>query len=73
MSLVVLVALGCEISPVVTNPELPSSRYSDCGRAAEDYCELSLEATRQELAACVAKYRYQCVSRGAKAASLPRS
>ena len=73
LTLVGLLALGCEISPVVTNPEMPNNRYSDCERAAESYCELSLEATRQEMDACVAKYRFQCVSRGAKAASTPRS
>ena len=46
VALVCLFALGCEISPVVTAPfDSPGRRYSDCERAAEDYCEYSIKAT----------------------------
>lgn len=72
VSLAGLAVLGCEISPVVSAPEGPSSRYSDCERAAHDYCALSLEAKQKEMDACVARYRFECVSAGAKAGR-PRS
>ena len=65
MALAVLAPLGCEISPVVSAPEEPRSRYSDCDRAARDYCEDFLGASRQDMDACVAEHRFKCVSSGA--------
>lgn len=65
---VCLAALGCEISPVVSAPAEPGSRYSDCDGAAKDYCEDFVRASEEEMDACVAEYRFKCVSSGA---SLP--
>jgi hypothetical protein len=65
------VALGCEISPVVSAPlDTPGARYSDCDRAAEDYCEHAVKAADQEMDACVAEYRYKCMTSGSNS-SLP--
>jgi hypothetical protein len=62
--------MGCEISPVVTS-ETPGTRYSDCDRAAEDYCEHALKASEREMDACVAEHRFKCVS--SEAAPLRRT
>ena len=63
-------ALGCEISPVVTAPfDSPGARYSDCERAAEEYCEHSLRAAAREMEACVAEHRFQCLSSKARAST----
>lgn len=65
-----LLALGCEIAPVVSAPmESPGVRYRDCNRAAEEYCEDSVKPTAQDMDACVAEHRFQCLSSG----SVPRS
>jgi hypothetical protein len=72
-SLIFLSTLGCEISPVVSAPlNAPGVRYSDCGRAAEDYCEHAVKAGRSEMDACVAEHRLKCLSSGAKASTVPR-
>jgi hypothetical protein len=69
-----LLPLGCEISPVVTAPsELPGVRYSDCDRAAQDYCEHAIEATASDMKGCVAEYRFKCVSSRASSLEIPRS
>ena len=58
LALLALLATGCEISPVVSAPlDGPGTRYVDCERAAEAYCEHSLK----------------CLSSGARAASVSRS
>ena len=67
-----LAALGCEISPVVSAPlEAPGVRYSDCERAAEEYCEEVVRPSDRKMDACVAEHRFQCVSSGAQADGLP--
>lgn len=74
VSLFLLSTLGCEISPVVTSPsDAPGVRYSDCDRAAEEYCEHSVKAPSREMDACVAESRFKCLSSGAKASTIPRS
>jgi hypothetical protein len=55
-------ALGCEISPVVTPPDLPSSRYRDCEHASEAYCEHVVASGASDLEKCVAEYTLKCVS-----------
>jgi hypothetical protein len=73
-SLIFLSTLGCEISPVVSAPlNAPGVRYSDCGRAAEDYCEHAVKARRSEMDACVAEHRLKCLSSGAKASTVPHT
>jgi hypothetical protein len=59
---VCLLALGCEISPVVSAPELPNTRYEDCRRAADDYCTHVVRPRVDEMQHCVAAHAYQCVS-----------
>ena len=72
-SLLFLFALGCEISPVVSAPsDTPGVRYSDCDRAAEDYCEHALDVSSREMDACVAEHRFKCLSSGARSPS-PRN
>ena len=56
------VALGCSLAPVVAAPQTESSAYDDCELAAENYCELVIGATEDELERCVAKHTFQCVS-----------
>jgi hypothetical protein len=73
-ALILLSTLGCEISPVVSAPmDAPGMRYSDCDRAAEDYCEHAVKARRSEMDACVAEHRLKCLSSGAKASAVPRT
>ena len=68
-----LAAVGCEISPVVSAPlDSPSVRYSDCDRAAEDYCEESLQVPDRDKDSCVAEHRFECLSSGAQARDTPR-
>lgn len=57
-----LLALGCEISPVVTAPAEPSGRYYDCERAAERYCERVEGESGDALDRCVAERTYDCLS-----------
>ena len=71
-ALAALTALGCEIAPVVTNPN-SGGRYSDCGRAAQDYCELVLKKAEEGMEACDAEYRFKCVSSGARSSGISRS
>ena len=74
LTFLVLATLGCEISPVVSTPmDAPGVRYSDCERAAEEYCEYKVRAASAEMDACVAEHRFECVSSGASAATVPRS
>lgn len=73
-SLVFLAALGCEISPVVSAPsDAPGVRYSDCDRAAEEYCEHKINASARDMEACVAEYRFKCLSSSARDSKIPRS
>lgn len=73
-SFLFLSALGCEISPVVSAPsDTPGVRYSDCDRAAEDYCEHSIKASDREMDACVAEHRFKCLSSRAESSAIPRS
>lgn len=55
-------ALGCTLNPVVTTPQVDTTLYDDCERAAEDYCELVIGASDDDLDRCVANYTFQCVS-----------
>jgi hypothetical protein len=55
-------ALGCSLSPVVTVPQIETTPYDDCERAAEDYCELVIGAGDADLESCVANYTFQCIS-----------
>jgi len=57
-----LLALGCEISPVVSAPEPPNTRYEDCRRAADDYCRSVVRPRADDMQHCVAEHAYQCVS-----------
>ena len=67
-------ALGCEFSPIVTAPlDVPGMRYSDCERAAEDYCEHSIKATARDMDACVAEHRFKCLSSRATSSMAHRS
>jgi hypothetical protein len=66
MAMVCLAVLACEISPVVSAPEDPGSRYSDCDRAAREYCEDTLKTSDAEMDSCVAEYRFKCVSNEAR-------
>ena len=69
-----LAALGCEISPVVSAPlDTPGTRYTDCERAAEEYCEDAMQTPSREMDACVAEYRYKCVSSSSRPSGRPRS
>ena len=72
--LVFLPTLGCEISPVVSAPlDTPGLRYSDCDRAAQDYCEHKINASARDMDACVAEYRFKCLSSSARSSTIPRS
>jgi hypothetical protein len=67
VTLIAAAALGCELSPVVTVPAEPAGgRYADCDRAAQDYCEHVIEAKAKDMDACIAKYRFECVSTRAR-------
>jgi hypothetical protein len=58
-----LLALACQISPVVTpSSEEGNSRYSDCRRAARDYCRHVLAVSDDEQDKCVAKRAFECLS-----------
>jgi hypothetical protein len=73
-ALACLSILGCEIAPVVSAPSgLPGIRYSECDRAAEDYCKHAIKAAARDMDACVAEYRFKCVSSRAKSSTVPRS
>lgn len=66
IALFCVTALACEISPVVSAPEEPGSRYSDCDRAAREYCEDTLNTPDEEMDSCTAEYRFKCVSNEAR-------
>ena len=57
-----LLALGCEIAPIVSTPDTPGSHYDDCRRAAEDYCEHVVLPRVDEMDRCVATHAFECVS-----------
>ncbi len=58
-----LLALACQLSPVVTTPgDERSSRYSDCRRASRDYCKHVLSVSNDEKEKCVAERVFQCVA-----------
>ncbi len=61
--LLAVMALSCRIAPVVTDrSDPPSDRYSECKRAARDYCRHVVDPTQTEMDGCVAKYAYECLS-----------
>lgn len=61
--LLALVALGCQISPVITDPEQGGSgRYDDCRRAARNYCRDVMGAIEDEMQRCVSEHVFRCVS-----------
>jgi hypothetical protein len=62
IALVGLWALACTISPVVTVPDSPTPRYTDCEHAARSYCEAVVRASGDELDRCVAEQAFRCVS-----------
>ena len=69
-----LLALGCEIAPIVSAPmESPGVRYWECDRAAEEYCKDSVKPTAQDMDACVAEHRFECLSSGSVPPSITRS
>jgi len=69
-----LVALGCEIAPIVSAPlDSPGTRYHDCDRAAEEYCEDSIKPAARDMDACVAEHRFKCLSSGSVPPSVSRS
>jgi hypothetical protein len=70
-ALCVVPALGCTISPVVTTPDVPGSRYSDCQRASEAYCEHVVDPRSSDRERCVAEHVYQCVSACASPGAAP--
>ena len=55
-------ALGCSISPVVSDTQVGGGHYDGCEQAARNYCEEVVKADDSDLDACVAKYAYQCMS-----------
>ena len=57
-----LAAVGCQISPVVTEPMEPRGRYDDCRRAAKDYCREVVGGEDQK--SCVARSTFECVTAG---------
>ena len=61
-----VVGLGCEISPVVTDPAGPreSDRYSECRRASREYCREVVEPADEDMKRCVAEAVYNCVTGG---------
>ncbi len=67
-----LLALGCEISPVVS-ADPPSTRYDDCRRAAADYCEHAVRPRVDEMQHCVATHAFQCVSAARAAGERPQT
>jgi len=74
LAFLLLLSLGCEISPIVSAPsDIPGTRYSDCDRAAKDYCEHAIKAAASEMDTCVAEYRFKCVSSRASSLEFPRS
>ena len=63
LALLAVMALSCRIAPVITDKSDPSSdRYSDCKRAAREYCRHVIDPAQSEMDGCVAKYAFECVS-----------
>jgi hypothetical protein len=63
LALIAVLALSCRISPVITDKADPSSdRYSECKRAAREYCKHVVDPAQSEMDGCVAKYAFECVS-----------
>ena len=60
--LVGCLALGCSISPVVSDTQVGGGRYDGCEQAATNYCEQVVNADESDLESCVAKYAFQCMS-----------
>jgi len=62
---IALCAAGCTISPVVTDPTARhSDRYSDCRRAAKEYCREVVNPSDDDEDRCVAEHAYRCTSGG---------
>lgn len=60
-------ALGCQVSPVVTPPsEAGSSRYDDCRRASRDFCRHVLAVADDEQDKCVAERVFECLTGGSR-------
>jgi hypothetical protein len=63
--LIALSGLACTVSPVITDPgERGSDRYSDCRRAAKDYCRHVVDADDDDMDRCVANSTFECLSGG---------
>ena len=60
----ITLALGCSISPVVTDPMGSSAtdRYSSCRRAAKDYCRDALDTPPSSMDKCVAEATFKCTT-----------
>jgi hypothetical protein len=64
---IALMGLACSIAPVVTDPSQEGgARYSDCRRAAKDYCRDGLGVSEAEMKKCVAESTFQCISAGGR-------
>jgi hypothetical protein len=63
--LIAVSGLACTVSPVITDPARgESDRYSDCRRAAKDYCRHVIDASESEMDRCVANSTFECLSGG---------
>ena len=63
LALLAVMALSCRIAPVITDKSDPASdRYSECKRAAREYCRHVIDPSQSEMDGCVAKYAFECVS-----------
>jgi hypothetical protein len=63
--LIAVSGLACTVSPVITEPQNGGSdRYSDCRRAARDYCRHVLEVEDDGMKRCVANSTYECLAGG---------
>ncbi len=60
-----LLALACQVSPVVTPPSR-DSRYEDCRRASRDYCKHVLSVSDDEKDKCMAQRAFECLSGGSQ-------
>lgn len=64
--LLVCITLGmvsCQFSPVFGDSSgAYGERYLDCKGAAREYCKHVIDPTQSEMAGCVSKYTFECVS-----------
>lgn len=62
ITLPMVAALGCQISPVVSEPAEQSSRYDDCRRAARDYCRDVVGVDETDRKRCVSEAAFECMT-----------